>query len=109
MWAACGQLGSKPTVRERSVSLRTQLTIAFLLLTLIPSAIFSLTALQKIIAANELWESAGMNVFLESSLSTATRSLERLEYDLEHAASRCWRDGRKRYPSSPTSRASDST
>ena len=84
-----------PLVCRAAVSLRTQLTIAFLVLTLVPSAVVSFTAWRQIVQVNALWESAGFETPLRSSVNVARRSLERMQYDLENAAGPLverWRD-----------------
>jgi signal transduction histidine kinase len=68
------------------VNLRTQLTIAFLFLTLVPSAVIALIAVRQVLEVNALWESAGFDQQMDSSINVAVRTLDRMEADLENAA-----------------------
>ncbi len=68
------------------MNLRTQLTLAFLALALLPSAIVSVVSLRQLVEIKELWESAGLDGLLNSSEVVASRSLDRMRYDLENAA-----------------------
>ena len=83
--AACGQLGSAPP-RPDPLNLRRQLTVALLVLGLVPSVVVSAVALRQVIEINQLWQSAGMEDALTSSVSVARESVDRLETDLEYAA-----------------------
>ena len=68
------------------MNLRTQLTLAFLALALVPTAIVSAVSLRQLVEIKELWESAGLDGLLNSSEVVASRSLERMRYDLQNAA-----------------------
>lgn len=68
------------------MNLRTQLTIAFLFLTLVPSAVIAVIAVRQVLEVNALWESAGFDQQMDSSINVAVRTLDRMESDLEKAA-----------------------
>jgi signal transduction histidine kinase len=68
------------------VNLRTQLTLAFLGLALVPCAVVSIVSLRQLVEIKELWESAGFDRLLNRVEVVADRSLERMRYDLENAA-----------------------
>jgi nitrogen fixation/metabolism regulation signal transduction histidine kinase len=68
------------------VNLRTQLTIAFLFLTLVPSAVIAVIAVRQVLEVNALWESAGFDQQMDSSINVAVRTLDRMESELENAA-----------------------
>jgi nitrogen fixation/metabolism regulation signal transduction histidine kinase len=69
-----------------AVNLRTQLTLAFLLLTLVPSAVIGVIAVRQVLEVNAIWESAGFDQQMDSSVNVAVRTLERMRYDLDNAA-----------------------
>ena len=68
------------------MSLGKQLTVALLLLALVPGAVVSVIALRQVIQINQLWEGAGMEEALASSVTVAKQSLHRMERDLELAS-----------------------
>lgn len=77
------------------MSLRKQLTLALLILALVPSTLVSILALRQVHQVNQLWESAGAEEALTSSVSVAKESLHRLERDLDLASDPLverWRD-----------------
>lgn len=59
--------------------------MALLVLALVPSAVVSAVALRQVIEINQLWQSAGMEDALTSSVSVARESVNRLETDLGYA------------------------
>jgi signal transduction histidine kinase len=68
------------------VSLGKQLTVALLVLALVPGTVVSVIALRQVIQINQLWEGAGMEEALASSVTVAKQSLQRMERDLELAS-----------------------
>lgn len=68
------------------MSLGKQLTVALLVLALVPGTVVSVIALRQVIQINQLWEGAGMEEALASSVTVAKQSLARMERDLELAS-----------------------
>src|SRR5262249_11992774 len=55
-------------------------------LALVPGTVVSVIALRQVIQINQLWEGAGMEEALASSVTVAKQSLQRMERDLELAS-----------------------
>ena len=68
------------------MSLGKQLTVALLVLALVPGTVVSILALRQVIQINQLWEGAGMEEALTSSVAVARQSLRRMETDLDYAS-----------------------
>lgn len=64
------------------MSLGKQLALALLILAVVPGTVVSIIALRQVILVNQLWESAGMEEALASSVTVVKQSLRRMEVDL---------------------------
>jgi signal transduction histidine kinase len=68
------------------VNLQKQLSLALLLLALVPSALISVFAFRQVLQVDQLWASAGLEEALASSVTVAKQSLTRMSTDLDYAA-----------------------
>ena len=68
------------------MNLQKQLTLALLLLALVPSALISVFAFRQVNQVDQLWASAGLEEALTSSVAVAKQSLARMGTDLDYAA-----------------------
>jgi signal transduction histidine kinase len=68
------------------VSLQKQLTVAFLIVALVPSTLVSVLAFRQVLQVDQLWASAGLEEALTSSVNVARQSLRRMATDLEYAS-----------------------
>ena len=68
------------------MNLQKQLTLALLLLALVPSTLVSVFAFRQVLQVDQLWASAGLEEALASSVNVAKQSLTRMAADLDYAA-----------------------
>ena len=78
------------------MSLRTRLTLAFLILALVPSLLVSAIVLRQLVSTIEWWDNAGVEDALTSSVSVAKSALKRMEGGLHVSADRLFEMARSR-------------